>query len=98
MQKDNFRVRAADLLDIPADIKGGLLHIEMTGKREVFIENHKGILELSENEVTVNAGKDTVRVVGQKLVVLAMNNDEIRLSGIIESVGFVQEGSSCSLL
>ncbi|MBQ4545188.1 MAG: sporulation protein [Oscillospiraceae bacterium] len=98
MQKDSFRVRAADLLDIPADIKGGLLHIEITGKREVFIENHKGILELSENEVTLNAGKETVRVLGQKLRVLAMNNNEIRLSGIIESVGFVREGSSCCQL
>lgn len=88
MSRESIRVRAAEMFDIPADTRGGLLHIEMTGNREVFIENHKGILELSDNEVTVNAGKGTVRVVGQRLCVLAMNAEEVRLSGLIESVSF----------
>ena len=50
-------VRASRLFDIPQDIPGGLLHIEMTGDREVFVENHKGILALSENEVILAFGK-----------------------------------------
>ncbi len=88
MQKESIRVRAAQLLDIPADTRGGLLHIEMTGNREVFIENHKGILELTDNEVQLNAGKGTVKILGQRLCVLAMNGEEIRLSGQIDSVSF----------
>lgn len=88
MAKESIRVRAADMFDIPADTRGGLLHIEMTGNREVFIENHKGILELSENEVLLNGGKKTVRVVGSGLCVLAMNAEEVRLSGVIESISF----------
>lgn len=88
MPKESIRVRAAELFDIPADTGGGILHIEMSGNREVFVENHKGILELGENEVILNAGKGTVRVLGQRLCVLAMNPEEIRLSGLIESVSF----------
>ena len=88
MSKESIRVRAAEMFDIPADTRGGLLHIEMSGNKEVFFENHKGILELSDNEVVLNSGKGMVRVVGQRLVVLAMNADEIRLSGIIESISF----------
>ncbi len=81
-------MRAAELLDVPADTLAGLLHIEMTGTKEVFIENHKGIIELSENEVTVNAGKKVVHVLGQRLCVLSMNSEEVRLGGEIERVSF----------
>ncbi len=88
MQKDGIRLRAAELLDMPADMLAGLLHIEMTGTKEVFIENHKGIIELTENEVTINAGKKVVHVLGQRLSVLSMNSDELRLGGEIERVSF----------
>ncbi|MBQ6847253.1 MAG: YabP/YqfC family sporulation protein [Oscillospiraceae bacterium] len=89
MEKDSFRVRASRLFDIPQDIPGGLLHIEMTGDREVFVENHKGILELSENEVILSFGKaGKLHIQGSNLAVTAMNPEEIRLSGIIENVAF----------
>ncbi len=88
MQKEGLRERAAGLFDVPADMMAGLLHIEMTGNREFFIENHKGIIELSENEVTINAGKTVVHVAGQRLTVLSMNSAELRLGGYIESIRF----------
>lgn len=88
MSKQNFIVRAADLFDVPADVRGGLMHIEMTGNREVYIENHKGILELSETEVRLNTGNGSVKITGADIGVLAMNADEIRISGIIAGLSF----------
>ncbi|MBQ8003763.1 MAG: YabP/YqfC family sporulation protein [Oscillospiraceae bacterium] len=88
MSKQSFIVRAADLFDVPADARGGLMHIEMTGNREVYVENHKGILELSETEVKLNMGKGSVKVSGNGLAVLAMNAEEVRLSGVIEGISF----------
>ncbi len=88
MPKEGLRERAAGFFDVPADMLAGLLHIEMTGNREIFIENHKGIIELSENEVTINAGKTVVRVTGQRLSVLSMNAEELRLGGVVEGVRF----------
>ena len=88
MSKQNFIVRAADLFDVPADVRGGLMHIEMTGNREVYIENHKGILALSETEVRLNTGNGSVKITGADIGVLAMNADEIRISGIIAGLSF----------
>lgn len=88
MSKQSFIVRAADLFDLPADVRGGLMHIEMTGNREVYIENHKGILELSETEVRLNTGSGCVKITGADIGVIAMNADEIRLSGIIAGLSF----------
>ena len=89
MEKDSLKLRALRLFDIPQDAPGGLLHVEMTGNREVFVENHKGILEMSENEVVLCFGKgEKLHVTGTDITVSAMNSEEIRLSGRIESVGF----------
>ena len=88
MKKEDIRLRAAELFDIPADTRGGLIHIEMTGNREVYVENHKGILALGEDEIILNAGKQTVRIIGKGLRVLAMNSCEIRLSGTVDSINF----------
>lgn len=86
MKKENLYVRAADIFDIPADPVGGLLHVEMTGGREVFVENHKGILELSENEAVLSADGKTLRITGDKIAVLAMNTSEVRFSGNIYGI------------
>lgn len=89
MEKDSFRVRASRLFDIPQDVGGGLLHIEMTEDREVFVGNHRGILELSENLVVLSFGKNgKLRIEGANLSVSAMNSEEIRLSGKISGVSF----------
>ncbi|MBR5543106.1 MAG: YabP/YqfC family sporulation protein [Oscillospiraceae bacterium] len=88
MERKSILRRAADAFDIPADVGGGILHIEISGRQEVFVENHKGILMLSEEEVEISSGRGTVTVFGTKLSVLAMNTEEVRISGEIESIRF----------
>lgn len=87
-KKDGLLVRAADLFDLPADAVAGLTHIEITGARDFLIENHKGILEYDDTAVSVNAGKHIIRIEGQKLHVIAMNDAELRLCGTIETILF----------
>ena len=88
MNREDFHAGAARIFDIPADTQGGLLHVEMTGNREVFVENFKGIKELSENEVIINAGRRDLRIIGDKLRIAAMNSNELRLFGNIGSISF----------
>ena len=92
MKKDRAILKAADIFDIPADIKGGLLHIEMEGRRGVFIENHKGIISISEEEIEVNSPEGSVFVTGSSLKVGAMNGDELRVEGKIEKIEFGRGG------
>ena len=81
--------RAAEMLDLPADAVAGLSHVEIIGTRELFIENHKGILEYNDTEVKLNGGKSVIRIVGQGLVVNSMNASQLKLVGQIESVQFI---------
>ena len=89
MEKENLMMKASRLFDLPGEALGGMLRVELTGNREVFVGNHKGILELSENEVVLSFGKkEKLHILGSNLIVSAMTTEEIRLSGIIDSVGF----------
>lgn len=89
MEKENLMMKASRLFDLPGEALGGMLRVELTGNREVFVGNHKGILELSENEVVLSFGKkEKLHILGRNLIVSAMTTEEIRLSGIINTVGF----------
>ena len=89
MEKENLMMKASRLFDLPGEALGGMLRVELTGNREVFVGNHKGILELSEKEVVLSFGKkEKLHILGRNLIVSAMTTEEIRLSGIIDSVGF----------
>ena len=92
MKKDRVILKAADMFDIPADIKGGLLHIETEGRRAVFLENHKGIVSISEEEIEINSPEGSVFVSGSRLKVGAMNGDELKIEGVIEKIEFGHGG------
>ncbi len=85
-----FLERAAEMLDIPAEAVAGVTHVEITGTREFFIENHKGILEYTDNEIKINAGKNILRVVGSGLSVNSMTANELNLTGDIQTVEFIR--------
>ncbi len=92
MKKENIFIKTADMFDIPADTKGGLLHIELSGNREAFFENHKGIISLGEEEIEINSPSGSVCVVGGNLRVTAMNAAELRICGRIERIEYKGQG------
>ncbi len=85
-----FLERAAEILDIPAEAVAGVTHIEITGTREFFIENHKGILEYTDTEIKINAGKNILRVIGSRLAVSSMTANELKLTGDIQTIEFIR--------
>ncbi len=81
-------VRAAELFDLPADVIAGVARVEVTGGREVVIENHGGILEYSGGLVRVAGGTAVIEVSGDSLVLEAMSASELRLRGRVFGVEF----------
>ena len=86
---EKFLIKASGMFDIPSDIIAGQPRIEISGNRELLIENHGGILEYGDNEIDINAGSLIVRVKGNGLQLRAMNPGAISLDGLILSVEFV---------
>ncbi len=81
-----LREKTAQLFDLPADVIAGVPKLEVVGDREFRMENHKGILSCSENEIHISGGIYLVKVSGQHLEVRAMTGLELLVTGKIQSV------------
>ena len=77
--------RTAQLFDIPGQTVG-LPRVELTGRHELRMENHRGILAYDAGEIVVGAGKMMVRIRGRELTLGAMSARELLITGTIVSV------------
>ena len=80
----------AELFDLPADVVAGLPHLEMVGSRQLYLEHHTGILAYSEEQTDANTTAGVLRVRGQRLTLLAMTGEELRIGGRIDAVEWVR--------
>lgn len=85
-RKRGLLEKTSEALDIPGDVLAGLPRLEITGDRELRMENHKGILAYGTEEIHVSGGKLVVRIRGAGLELRAMNADELLITGTITGV------------
>lgn len=76
-------------LKLPKDSMLGASIITVTGNTDIFIENYKGILQYT-NEVILLQGKNCkIELKGKKMNIVYYTNEDMKISGIIESVCFI---------
>ena len=80
----------AELFDLPADVVAGLPRLEMVGSRQLYVEQHTGILSYSEKQIDVNTSAGVLRVTGEGLTLVAMTAEELRIGGRIAAVEWVR--------
>ena len=76
----------AELFDLPADVVAGLPHMELVGDRQLYLEPHTGILTYSEEQIDANTVTGVLRIRGERLTLLAMTAEELRIGGKILAV------------
>ena len=85
-KREGLLERTAQVLDLPGDVVAGLPRVEITGSRELRMENHKGILAYGTEEIHVSGGKLILKIRGRELELKAMNASELLITGEIEGV------------
>ena len=88
MKKRNARnIRKTDkLLEIPQEVCSDNPKVTINGFEEIVIENYKGILEYEEFLVRINTYLGIININGYNLNLETMTNDDIRVTGKIESI------------
>lgn len=81
---------AAELFDLPADMVAGLPHVEVMGNCQFYMENHRGILSYSGEEISVNGESMIVKITGRGLELQSMTGAALRIKGDIERVEWVR--------
>ena len=86
--KDIISRAMADLLDIPKDLVLDIPKITLIGKNELFLENHRGIIEYSSQRMRINLSRGFLEILGNQLEIKALLPDEIKIEGDINSCRF----------
>lgn len=77
-----------DFLDIPREVSGKIPKITITAFDELMIENFKGILEYEDFFARINTHIGIININGFNLKLNQMTEDDILVTGRIESVDF----------
>jgi sporulation protein YqfC len=84
-KKEGLLERTTQALDLPGEV-AGLPRVELIGRHELRMENHRGILAYGEEEIIVSGGKLLLKVKGDHLELKAMNGAELLITGTILSI------------
>ena len=90
-RKEKGRVldSVAELFDLPADVVAGLPRLELVGDRQLYLEHHTGLLAYSDTQIDANTGFGVLRIRGERLTLVAMTGEELRIGGKINGVEWV---------
>ena len=83
--KKNKGSKLDRILELPQEIYTNIPRVVITGFEEMIIENFKGILEYEEYFLRINTHIGIININGYELNLENMNNDDIRVTGKIES-------------
>ena len=87
-KQDSIKSNISDVLEIPKYIMLDLPKITSIGNLQVSIENHKGIVEYSTENIRIKMKDGIIKVSGIELMIKTIISEEIIISGKIASIDF----------
>lgn len=75
-------------LDLPQDLFLGLPNISMSGNREVYISNHRGILSYGQEEMVILIKDYQIMIKGKGLSIISYTKEDLTIQGFIRSMEF----------
>ncbi|QAY66303.1 sporulation protein YqfC [Paenibacillus protaetiae] len=88
MGRINRKIRkwTADMLDMPQDVMYDLPRLTMIGDRQLYIENHRGVIQFSSEKLTLALSKGELEVIGSDLVIRTIWTEEVFIEGLIKQI------------
>lgn len=83
-----FNKITAKLLDLPPDVVFDLPRMTMIGNRQLYIENHQGVLYFSSEVLKLRLSKGQLEIHGEQLVIRAILTEEVMIEGIVSEIKY----------
>lgn len=88
-RKELTKEALIESLKFPKDVCMGALRVTMTGNREAWIENYRGILEYTDCLILLQGKTCQVCFEGTGLSVDYYTNEDMKISGCISAVRYL---------
>ncbi|MBP8819450.1 MAG: sporulation protein YqfC [Syntrophomonadaceae bacterium] len=88
-RKDVIRQAMAEFLDIPRDLVLDLPRVTLVGRNELYIENHRGVIEYNLNRLRVNLSRGYLEIEGNELEIKALMADEMKVTGEVLAIKYM---------
>lgn len=82
-------------MELPGDVIYGDVLLKLSGNREALIENYKGILLYTPEEIAIACKKMTIRLYGTNLHICYFSGNDMKVIGNIEQIIYVSNGELC---
>ena len=84
----DFKIQMTEKLELPKDIMLGAVLLHLTGQSEIEIENFKGILCFSQEQIVLSIPHGTIEIYGSNLDIKHYSKEEIKIRGNIQSIKY----------
>lgn len=85
----NSKELIVESLKLPKDTMLGAAIVTITGNREAFIENYKGILEYTTESIVLQGKNCKICFEGKRLSIDYYTNEDMKISGSIDAVRYI---------
>lgn len=89
--KRRFKQWVTDQMDLPSDVLMELPRLTMIGQLHLYIENHRGVLKFSQEELRLLLAQGQLLIRGEQFVIKTILPEELLLEGKIDSVVYLDE-------
>ncbi|MCR6513494.1 MAG: sporulation protein YqfC [Clostridium sp.] len=83
--------RVVDSLGLPKEVLYNIPKITVLGNQEVLIENHKGLLKFTNEEILLNSRLGKITIEGSKLNIMYIGDDTIAVKGEFNSIYYKEK-------
>ena len=91
MKKKNnnpIREKMINSLELPKDLMLGAAILTVTGRKEVLIENYRGILIYEDSFIKIQAKNCRILIFGMHLSIDYYTNEEMKITGLIDQIQY----------
>lgn len=85
----NSKELIVESLKLPKDTMLGASIVTLTGNREAFIQNYKGIVEYTTEFIVLQGKNCKICFEGKRLSIDYYTNEDMKISGSIDAVRYV---------
>ena len=77
-------------LDLPQDIVFNLPRLTMIGNKELFIENHNGVIHFSPDKLILALAQGSLEIEGSELMIRSILPQEVLIEGTVKQIKYIE--------